>query len=184
MFNKLKEAIALAEAKEFEENALDFLLEDFSCDSDIFDFMVANNDITLNEEGEVSGEDIKKRKIYEAIKMEKMFKARIPKDLQRFIVPFERTTPRNAVTIFKFNFKGQDYTKYDHQLSYLIDAIGREAKANITADMDGTYASIRISSIPYHLLKEETIEFDDIENEIDDDVEIEKLLESLFDNLI
>ena len=39
MFNKLKEAIALAEAKEFEEKAIDLMTEDSSFDDEIGEFL-------------------------------------------------------------------------------------------------------------------------------------------------
>ena len=71
MFNKLKEAIALAEAKEFEENALDLMLEDSVFDEDLYEFM-KQDIVKLAENLEEDDEDFDDLAFYdEAFKFKK-----------------------------------------------------------------------------------------------------------------
>ena len=55
MFNKLKEAIALAEGKEFEENALELMTEDSVFDDELYEFM--KQDIVRLDESEEIEDD-------------------------------------------------------------------------------------------------------------------------------
>ena len=57
MFNKLREAIALAEEQEFENEAINFLLLDESFDSSIEMYMEDDIDTLLKEEAEIYDND-------------------------------------------------------------------------------------------------------------------------------